>query len=151
MKPHSFNNRAPRNGHPLSDKGRASIALNTREVTRKFGDGLRFGITIKGEPVEYVPNHSACITFLEPGSKSFDIRTSATGRTNHHASGYRWVPADTTSPAYIDALDTIPRCMECRVVRWNQHEPCHYCLAKMNPELPSYEDDDRDELTGDEK
>jgi hypothetical protein len=143
MKPHSFNNRAPRNGHPLSDKGRASIALNTAEVTRKFGDGLRFGITVKGIPVEYVPNHHACLNFGEA--------TQDGKRSHHHSTGFRWVPADTTSTSYIDALDTIPRCMECRVVRWNQHEPCHYCLAKMNPELPSYEDDDRDELTGDEK
>jgi len=141
MKLVGFNNRAPRNGRDLSDKGREAMATN--EVNRKFGDGLRFGYTTKGLPVEYVPNHHACLHFGEARSDG--------QRSHHHSAGFKWVPADTTSPAYIDALDTIPTCKHCRAVRWHQDQPCRTCAVMADPAFPSYEDDDRDELTGDEK
>jgi hypothetical protein len=140
MAKHNFNGtfsvKAARNGHPLSDKGRAAMGMNTAEVSRKFGPDNRFGYTIKGLPVEYVPNHHACLEFGEarPDGK----------RSHHHATGFKWVPADTQSPEYLEAIEMIPRCMECRIVRWNKDVPCHYCAVKADPSFPSYLDDDKE-------
>lgn len=85
---------------------------------RIFGNG-RYAYTNKGLAVERLTIEQQS----QPGTYEADS----------------WVPADTQSADYLEALETIPRCECCRAVRWYQDTPCQLCAVLADNAFPEYE------------